>query len=347
MAKRFTENNKWEDNWFRRLNPVSKLFWLFVVDKCDIAGFWEIDWELASFYIGAPVNESILGEFEGRLERVNNNGKIWIVKFIEFQYGSLNPAVHMHKAVIKLLDKKGLLERVKGSLTLKEGLTKGSGRVKEGLRNPSGTLKDKDKDKESISIKERGCKGEEDFQIMKKELDFLMFWNIYPKRGNKRVGKQECSDFIKQRIKPEEWEDLLKAVRNYANGDECKNGYARDPIRFLKKDYWRDWVSFVEVGKKPAPVLLKFNEDTEFICGVCGQVKPKAARVYIAGGTAICKGCEAADEKKKGEEFRRKWEGMSAEEKEKHVKQLKRFNVPVPEWMTEQKGAKNDSEAVV
>jgi len=79
MAKRFTENGKWEDTWFRNLPPVSKLFWLFVVDKCDIAGFWEIDWDLASFFIGSKVDESILKDFEGRLERVNNNGKIWIV----------------------------------------------------------------------------------------------------------------------------------------------------------------------------------------------------------------------------------------------------------------------------
>jgi len=123
MAKRFTASDKWADPWFRKLNQKSKLFWLFLLDRCDVAGIWKMDYELASFCIGELINESILADFAGRVEKINGD-KLWIVRFVEFQYVVLKEDVKPHKPVINLLAKYGLLERVM------EGLSKGCPRVR-------------------------------------------------------------------------------------------------------------------------------------------------------------------------------------------------------------------------
>lgn len=116
MAKRFTASDKWEDPWFRQLSAVSKLFWLFLLDRCDGAGIWKIDWGLATFCIGAPVDVHILKAFDGRIEKLNGD-KLWVVRFVEFQYGGiLQEDVSYHKPVIKSLAKHGLLQRVEKAL---------------------------------------------------------------------------------------------------------------------------------------------------------------------------------------------------------------------------------------
>jgi len=111
MAKRFTANDKWEDEWFRQLPSREKLFWVFILDRCDIAGAWKIDYGLASFYIGEPIDKSILKSFAGRIEPLNGT-KLWIIRYVEFQYTMLREECTMHKAVIKLLASYGLLDRV-------------------------------------------------------------------------------------------------------------------------------------------------------------------------------------------------------------------------------------------
>ncbi|MCX5804304.1 MAG: replication protein [Proteobacteria bacterium] len=70
---------------------------------------------------------------------------------------------------------------------------------------------------------------------------FENFWKKYPARNGKVVGKLECLKYLKS-LKFIEWEPLLKAVDNYSQSEKIKEGYTRDPINFLKKDYWRDWL---------------------------------------------------------------------------------------------------------
>lgn len=131
MGKRFTDSDKWSDVWFRQLPPLAKLFWVFLLDKCDCAGFWKTDYELASFLVGKSIDESILAHFEGRIEKINGD-KLWIVKFVDFQYGLLREEVSPHRPVVKILAKYGLLERVQEDFlnpSKSKGYGKGYGRV--------------------------------------------------------------------------------------------------------------------------------------------------------------------------------------------------------------------------
>ena len=106
MAKRFTDTDKWKKGWFKQLNPKQRLFWLYVLDDCSAAGIWDVDLEVAGIRIGEPINSDEAVEVLGKdVVWFDNNEKIFIPKFIDFQYGVLNENSRPHASVIKMLDK--------------------------------------------------------------------------------------------------------------------------------------------------------------------------------------------------------------------------------------------------
>lgn len=134
MAKRFTDSEKWADPWFCDLPAQHKLFWLFLLDNCDMAGMWKVNWPLVRFHLGKYSFESKY--FDKRIHQIEED-RWYVPKFIEFQYGELSEDCNPHKPVIKILNKFGIdWVNFKGTNTL------------------LGTLKaqdqDKDKDKEGV-----------------------------------------------------------------------------------------------------------------------------------------------------------------------------------------------------
>jgi len=121
--KRFTETQKWEDPWFRRLKPEMKLLWQWLCDRCDNAGVIEPDMELASFQIGYQYPMDTLSQFGERLVKLDA-GKWFIPKFIEFQYGQLSRDCKAHKPIFTSLQKHciqlDLIGYPKGINTLQE-----------------------------------------------------------------------------------------------------------------------------------------------------------------------------------------------------------------------------------
>ncbi len=109
--KRFTETDKWRDSWFRKLRPISKLAFYYIIDNCDAAGVWDPDFDLADFAIGEKVDWiSVLPDFGERVE-VLRNGKWYLTKFIEFQYGDLVEECRPHAKVLQLLRGHGIQYR--------------------------------------------------------------------------------------------------------------------------------------------------------------------------------------------------------------------------------------------
>ena len=114
MANRWTITEKWQDQWFRKLTVEAKLFFLYLCDSCDIAGFWEIDLETASFQTKIPLKndgifESLSSEID--LEKIfkeisrgylSNEKHIWIKNFI-FHQGNFpfNPKNNITKGILK------------------------------------------------------------------------------------------------------------------------------------------------------------------------------------------------------------------------------------------------------
>jgi len=79
---------------------------------------------------------------------------------------------------------------------------------------------------------------------------FSQFWSIYPSRHGRKVGKALCKAVV-DRMTYVDQELLLSAVKHYEIACRPHDGafipLPRDPIRFLKQDWWRDWVDKPEV----------------------------------------------------------------------------------------------------
>jgi hypothetical protein len=136
MANRFTDSRKWDDPWFRKLPCKYKAFFVFLLDKCNHAGIWKVDFESAEFHIGEKLSsEEILGFMGNRIVELKE--KWFIPKFIDFQYQSslqdLNPMNRVHKSVLDILKKEGAY------MPLKRGV--------QGCKD-----KDKDKDKDNNNV---------------------------------------------------------------------------------------------------------------------------------------------------------------------------------------------------
>jgi len=89
--KRFTDTEKWLNPWYRKLPPKFKLFWNFLCENCDTAGFWEIDFEYASYMCGDIINPDEALDYlnQGKIRVLPIQNYWWIIDFLPFQYSNL------------------------------------------------------------------------------------------------------------------------------------------------------------------------------------------------------------------------------------------------------------------
>lgn len=71
---------------------------------------------------------------------------------------------------------------------------------------------------------------------------FVAFWTEYPTRNGKKLGKQTAKRLF-LRLSPEDQDEAIEAAKNYCRSERVLNGFSRDAERFLKADFWRDFVT--------------------------------------------------------------------------------------------------------
>lgn len=142
MAKRFTDTEKWKDEWWGSLSNDYRMIWLYLVDSCSIAGIWKKDFRGLNFNCNTQVMEAeFIKVFSSRL--IDRGNFFFIPKFLLFQYpkglNSDKPAI---VSVRKEIESNNL------SLIITQSL-------------PNGflTVKDKDKDKDTGQEKGQGQSG--------------------------------------------------------------------------------------------------------------------------------------------------------------------------------------------
>lgn len=139
--KRFTETNKWDDPWFRSLAGVHKLIFLYVIDRCNNAGFWEVD--EAGMAFQTKLSEShISGAWQGLARGlIHADGWVWVRRFLRHQKNeNLNPENNAHLQIITLISEQ--VDRFEGVAEFDEflaphqplirGSGKGKGKGKKG-----------------------------------------------------------------------------------------------------------------------------------------------------------------------------------------------------------------------
>lgn len=106
MSKRLFDTEMVFRPWYRALPARLKCLWHYCLAKCDLAGVLDMDWELASFTIGERVSADDLPAMSENII-VLENGKLFLPKFIPFQYGQLHES-QVHKAVLRALHTHGI-----------------------------------------------------------------------------------------------------------------------------------------------------------------------------------------------------------------------------------------------
>lgn len=105
--KRFTDTDKWKDEWFGSLKPTEKLVFMFILDNCDNAGFFDLNKRLNSFLLGVTEDE-YLGAVKGLnrgLIGATLRERYFVRNFLIHQKNlPLNPENNAHKQIIYLLE---------------------------------------------------------------------------------------------------------------------------------------------------------------------------------------------------------------------------------------------------
>lgn len=201
MPKRYTDTDKWKKIWFRKLKNDHKVFWMYVLDQCDHAGIWEVDFELASYFCNGIKESEIRKTFVKQYHEFDD-GKRWFIKdFIEFQYRGLDESNRVHNSVINILKRHGLFKGLIRPLYEAKDIYKDKDQLKD---------KDKDKEKGKNSKKNQLKKIESELNILQAEFDkvdvsieFDKFQDYLKANGKKYANYKSAfrnwlrSDFIK------------------------------------------------------------------------------------------------------------------------------------------------------
>lgn len=141
--KRFTDTEKWFDSWFRTLPTDYKLFWVYLCDRCNNAGVWKIDLDLANFVMFGKEATGITLEKAWALygDRIHPlRPGYWLLRgFVPFQFGDLSPTNRMHLSVLNLIEKEGANKAL--NRPIPRGQEKEKGKVKDKKGSPEGKVK--------------------------------------------------------------------------------------------------------------------------------------------------------------------------------------------------------------
>jgi hypothetical protein len=104
MAKRFTDTEKWEDEWFTELSNDYKVIWFYLLDTCDNAGIWKQNIKKLNYLCSTNITaDELLKVFGNRIIKIADE-KWFIKKFCIVQYGHdfMNSK---NKAVVSAIEK--------------------------------------------------------------------------------------------------------------------------------------------------------------------------------------------------------------------------------------------------
>jgi len=108
MSKRYTHGEKWDNKWYRKLSPDAKLIYNFFCDRCDWAGFYDVDMDDMEHKIGMGSYDISEGFEELSVNDllIRKDDLIWLTRFVEDQRNlPLNADNNAHKSIINLINK--------------------------------------------------------------------------------------------------------------------------------------------------------------------------------------------------------------------------------------------------
>ena len=146
MAKRLTDTEKWNDDWYLSLSNDYRIIWQWLLDNCNHAGICKRNIKLLNVMCNTDISE---GELIEKMEdRVISKDNDWFIpKFLKFQYADLLSNRPVIISVSKELIKKKYYSLVPQSFGEEYII------ITESLSNDYSIIKDKSKDKDKDKYK--------------------------------------------------------------------------------------------------------------------------------------------------------------------------------------------------
>lgn len=137
MAKRLTDTDKWNDDWYISLDNDYRIIWQWLLDNCNHAGICKRSMKLLNMMCNTDIlEEKMIEIMDSRVISVDNN---WFIpKFLKFQYTTLQSNKPVIISVVKELEKYGYEQY-----------------IPESFGNDYIIIKDKSKDKDSLLVKHK------------------------------------------------------------------------------------------------------------------------------------------------------------------------------------------------
>lgn len=104
MAKRLTDTEKWNDDWFISLSNDYRIIWQWLLDNCNHAGICKRSMRLLNMMCNTNITEEdLVLVMDKRLIIIQND---WFIpKFLKFQYTGLQSNKPVIVSVVKELEK--------------------------------------------------------------------------------------------------------------------------------------------------------------------------------------------------------------------------------------------------
>lgn len=253
MAKRFTDTDKWDDDWFLDLPPVMKCAWEYLRDNCDGGtGFMKVSFRKISGLIKGEVSREDFDRYFGDRIHWISAERIWIPGFLKAQFKKLSHTnkahLNMARRVVAELQGQELSERARQHFETLSTLIRLSEDPQGTLHGPSPEGQERligyriqDKGKNSG---ERGPgKGgsRKDYPP-----EFEEFWKAYPRA----VEKSDALKAYEKNVTPEERPDLMRSLANFNAVMALERrewSSIKHPATFLNERRWRDYLD-VDLG---------------------------------------------------------------------------------------------------
>lgn len=150
MAKRFTDSDKWKDDWFLGLSNDERIVWQWLLDNCTHSGICKRSISLLNFMCRVSYTEEEMLSKMG--DRVLLCGNIWFIpKFIKFQYSTLKSGKPAIISVVRDLFQYKLTKHIPESFGNHYQIISESFENHCKMIKDKDTVKDKDKDNECIT----------------------------------------------------------------------------------------------------------------------------------------------------------------------------------------------------
>lgn len=249
MAKRFYDTGLVDQEWYMNLSTKHKALYMHLLCKCDIAGVFEANFRMMSFYVGDTITEEdVFGAFGNRvIPLANSESKGIMVDFVCFQCGGcINPKVKAHRSILKRLDELNIsVDELKSwcnhDLRIAEN---NDPQIQEEKENASASIPEKEHgEAESASVAE-----EKSTSKMIAEWLFNSWWAAYPRHDGKKTAHDKFVRLMLNEGKTQNgmedlYDKLAKAVAVAKRSDQwTKDGgqFIPMPSTWLNQRRWED-----------------------------------------------------------------------------------------------------------